>query len=71
MNDILYLKRVQLSGYKSIEEVEIEFQKGFNIIIGKNAAGKTNFVDGKHELLPVPNSQILISGGKLTQNSGY
>ncbi|NOS90732.1 MAG: RagB/SusD family nutrient uptake outer membrane protein [Cyclobacteriaceae bacterium] len=35
------------------------------------AAGKTNFVDGKHELLPVPNSQILLSGGKLTQNPGY
>ncbi len=35
------------------------------------ASGKTNFVDGKHELLPVPNSQILLSGGKLTQNPGY
>ena len=35
------------------------------------ASGKTNFVDGKHELLPVPNSQILLSGGKLTQNLGY
>jgi starch-binding outer membrane protein, SusD/RagB family len=35
------------------------------------AAGKTNFVDGKHELLPVPNSQILLSGNKLSQNFGY
>ncbi len=35
------------------------------------ASGKTNFVDGKHELLPIPNSQILLSGGKLTQNPGY
>lgn len=35
------------------------------------ASGKTNFVDGKHELLPVPNSQILLSGGKLLQNNGY
>jgi starch-binding outer membrane protein, SusD/RagB family len=34
------------------------------------AAGK-NFVAGIHELLPVPNSQILLSGGKLTQNFGY
>ncbi|CAN5340871.1 RagB/SusD family nutrient uptake outer membrane protein [soil metagenome] len=35
------------------------------------ASGKTNFVDGKHELLPVPNSQILLSGNRLTQNPGY
>jgi starch-binding outer membrane protein, SusD/RagB family len=35
------------------------------------ASGKTNFVDGKHELLPVPNSQIILSGNKLSQNNGY
>jgi starch-binding outer membrane protein, SusD/RagB family len=35
------------------------------------AAGKTNFVKGKHELLPVPNSQILLSGSALSQNFGY
>jgi starch-binding outer membrane protein, SusD/RagB family len=34
------------------------------------AAGK-NFVAGKHELLPIPNSQILLSGNKLTQNPNY
>jgi hypothetical protein len=34
------------------------------------AAGK-NFVAGKHELLPIPNSQIQLSGGKLIQNNGY
>jgi predicted ATP-binding protein involved in virulence len=40
----LFLNKVSLSGYKSISEVDIEFQKGLNIIIGKNAAGKTNFL---------------------------
>lgn len=34
-----------------------------------HAAGKTNFVSGKHELLPIPNTQILLSGGALTQNN--
>jgi len=34
------------------------------------AAGK-DFVEGVNELLPIPNSQILLSGGKLTQNYGY
>ena len=43
-NDSLFLKEVFLSGYKSINNVNIEFQRGLNIIIGKNAAGKTNFL---------------------------
>jgi starch-binding outer membrane protein, SusD/RagB family len=34
------------------------------------AHGKS-FVDGKHELFPIPLGQILISQGKLTQNPGY
>jgi hypothetical protein len=35
------------------------------------ASGKTNFVAGKHELLPIPSSQILLSANKLQQNPGY
>jgi hypothetical protein len=35
------------------------------------ASGKTNFVAGKNELLPIPNSQILLSENKLKQNNGY
>lgn len=34
------------------------------------AVGK-NFVDGKHELMPIPQAQIDASGGVLTQNPGY
>jgi hypothetical protein len=34
------------------------------------AAGK-NFVAGKSELLPIPSSEIAVSGGRLTQNNGY
>lgn len=34
------------------------------------AHGK-NFVDGKHELFPIPQSQIDLSNGQLTQNPGY
>ncbi len=35
------------------------------------AAGKTAFTTGKHELLPLPQSEIDLSGGKLVQNAGY
>jgi len=34
------------------------------------AAGK-QFVDGKNELFPIPQNQITLSGGRLTQNPGY
>jgi hypothetical protein len=34
------------------------------------ALGKP-FVDGKHELFPIPQRQIEVSGGQLTQNPGY
>ena len=35
------------------------------------ASGKTNFVAGKNELLPIPANEIEATGGKLTQNPGY
>lgn len=36
-----------------------------------HAAGKTLFEEGKHELLPIPNSQILLSRNRLEQNPNY
>ncbi len=50
-NTKLYLKEVTLSGYKSINNVNISFKKGLNIIIGKNAAGKTNFLSFLYKVL--------------------
>jgi hypothetical protein len=35
------------------------------------ASGKTNFVAGVNELLPIPSAEIAVSGGRLTQNLGY
>ncbi len=35
------------------------------------ASGKTNFVAGVNEILPIPSSEIAISGGRLAQNPGY
>jgi len=41
-----YLQHVSLKNYKSIKDAEIDFKPGLNIIIGKNASGKTNFMNG-------------------------
>lgn len=40
-----YISYAKLSGYKSIEELAIEFEPNLNILIGKNAVGKTNFIN--------------------------
>jgi len=40
----MYLQKVTLMGYKSIKDVVIDLVPGLNIMIGKNAAGKTNFL---------------------------
>lgn len=40
-----YLHTIKLSGYKSINNLEIDLCSDLNIIIGKNAAGKTNFLE--------------------------
>jgi recombinational DNA repair ATPase RecF len=45
-NKDTYLQHVSLKNYKSIIDAEIEFKPGLNIIIGKNASGKTNFING-------------------------
>lgn len=46
-----YLSNVKLSGYKSIVNVDVPLKDGLNIIIGKNAAGKTIFLTFLNEVL--------------------
>ena len=41
----MFLSNVKLSGYKSIDRINVNFVAGLNIIIGKNAVGKTNFLN--------------------------
>jgi predicted ATP-dependent endonuclease of OLD family len=41
----LYISKVSLSGYKTILNIEADFNPGLNIIIGKNGSGKTNFLN--------------------------
>jgi hypothetical protein len=58
-------------------ELAMEQHRWFDLVRQKRAAevmkaaGKTNFVKGKHELLPIPQRDIDISNGVLKQNNGY
>ena len=57
-------------------ELAMEQDRFFDIVrqgragIILRALGK-NFVDGKNEVFPIPQSQIELSSGKLIQNNGY
>ncbi|RVU24773.1 RagB/SusD family nutrient uptake outer membrane protein [Sandaracinomonas limnophila] len=57
-------------------ELAMEHDRFFDLVrTGRAAkamqkAGK-KFIEGTHELLPIPQLQIALSGGKLTQNKGY
>jgi starch-binding outer membrane protein, SusD/RagB family len=68
LEDVWHERRVELA---------MEHDRFFDIVRqGRaqevmHAAGKTNFQEGKHELLPIPSSQIQLSAGKLEQNPNY
>ncbi|MHC5353960.1 ATP-dependent nuclease [Myroides sp. LJL115] len=51
MNKKIFLKRAKLNGFKTIKNVDVQFNDGLNIIIGKNAIGKTNLLHFLHDLL--------------------
>lgn len=40
----LYLKSAYIEGFRSIKELDIDFEKGLNILIGKNGVGKSNLL---------------------------
>lgn len=41
----MYLSKFHISGYRSIKELDLNFNKGVNIIIGENNSGKTAIID--------------------------
>ncbi len=58
-------------------ELAMEQQRWFDLLRWGRAeqvmvaAGKTNFVAGKHELLPIPQSEVDLTSRKVVQNFGY
>jgi len=46
----MYLSSLFLLHFKNFSELEIQFSKGINGIVGKNGSGKTNILDAVHYL---------------------
>ena len=42
----MYLRKLQLKNFRNYEYLDIDFNKKVNILIGNNAQGKTNLVEG-------------------------
>ena len=46
----MIIRKLVLRNYRSYEAVELNFEKGLNLIVGENAEGKTNIVEAIHYL---------------------
>lgn len=40
----MYIKRLHVKGFRRFKELNVEFNKGFNFIIGRNGCGKTSLL---------------------------
>lgn len=55
-------------------EMAMEFDRFFDLVRqgrGAEVLGRKGFKAGKHELMPIPQNEIDLSAGVLTQNPGY
>ena len=57
-------------------EMAMEHDRWFDLVrtgqaVAAMAADGKTFIPGKHEVFPIPQAQITVSGGRLTQNNGY
>jgi putative ATP-dependent endonuclease of OLD family len=48
---MIYIKELQIRNFKSIKDETIKFNKGLNILVGPNNAGKTNIIEAIDLLL--------------------
>ena len=41
----MYCKKIKARDFRNIENAEVEFTEGINILVGENAQGKTNLLE--------------------------
>jgi len=41
----MYCKKIKARNFRNIEEAEVSFSEGVNVLVGENAQGKTNLLE--------------------------
>jgi len=54
----MYLKRLKLKNYRQFSDVDISFNEGINILIGKNSSGKSSILEAIDFLLSTNNANV-------------
>jgi predicted ATP-dependent endonuclease of OLD family len=54
----MFLKRLKLKNYRLFSDVDISFQRGMNVLIGKNSTGKSTVLEAINFLLSNNNANI-------------
>lgn len=63
----MYLKNIELVNFRNYNHIKVSFNKGINILYGKNAQGKTNLLESIY-LLGLTNSHRSILDNSLINN---
>jgi putative ATP-dependent endonuclease of the OLD family len=63
----MYLSRIKIKNYRSVKELDLEFKKGKNVIVGKNNSGKSNLIRAI-DLLLGENSPTYHKSENITDN---
>jgi putative ATP-dependent endonuclease of OLD family len=58
----MYLKRLKLKNYRQFPDVDISFNEGINVLIGKNSSGKSSILEAIDFLLSPNNANISAEG---------
>lgn len=66
----MFLSRLIISNYRSINELVLHFEKGKNVIVGKNNSGKSNIIKAI-DLLLGENSPSWAKSENVTENDFY
>jgi predicted ATP-dependent endonuclease of OLD family len=54
----MYLKRLKLKNYRLFDDVDVSFQHGMNVLIGKNSTGKSTILEAIYFLLSNNNANV-------------
>lgn len=66
----MYLSRLYIENFRSLEELDLKFEKGKNIIVGKNNSGKSNIIKAI-DLILGKNSPTWNKSDNITDNDFF